>query len=94
VELTCEIYYITFLILISDLPLIVTRAHIRKWIHERDVGKLEKLLWAGHGDRLLMETSASPRIRSFLESVPYIMVKQNEVFYLFNINKNLFTDGD
>lgn len=58
----------------ADLPVIVTRAHIRKWIHERDLGKLEKLMWAGHGERLLMETSASPRVRSFLESVPYVMV--------------------
>ncbi|XP_059474842.1 uncharacterized protein LOC132196306 [Neocloeon triangulifer] len=56
-----------------DLPVIVTRAHIRKWIHERDLGKLEKLLWAGHGDRLLLETSASPKVRGFLESVPYIL---------------------
>ncbi|XP_065337942.1 uncharacterized protein LOC135938278 isoform X2 [Cloeon dipterum] len=56
-----------------DLPVIVTRAHIRKWIHERDLSKLEKLLWAGHGDRLLPETSASPKVRSFLESVPYIL---------------------
>jgi hypothetical protein len=63
----------------ADLPVIVTRAHIRKWIHERDLGKLEKLLWAGHGERLLMETSASPRVRSFLESVPYVMVKYAQV---------------
>lgn len=60
----------------ADLPVIVTRAHIRKWIHERDLGKLEKLMWAGHGERLLMETSASPRVRSFLESVPYVMVNE------------------
>ncbi|KAF4528961.1 hypothetical protein B566_EDAN011266 [Ephemera danica] len=61
------------------MPAVVTRAHIRKWIHERDLGKLEKLVWEGQGERLLPETSASPRVRRFLEAVPFILSIIKEV---------------
>ncbi|XP_019698177.1 uncharacterized protein LOC105185779 [Harpegnathos saltator] len=48
-------------------------SNIRIWIHNRDIGKLQQVLWEGHGAKLRCETSNSPRIRKFLEAVPFIM---------------------
>ncbi|XP_049958096.1 uncharacterized protein LOC126474660 [Schistocerca serialis cubense] len=52
---------------------VVTRANIRIWIHDRDMGRLQQMLWEGHGDKLRVETSNNPRVRRLLVSVPYIM---------------------
>ncbi|KAK1120949.1 hypothetical protein K0M31_010733 [Melipona bicolor] len=48
-------------------------SNIRIWIHNRDIGKLQQVLWEGHGNKLRMETSNNPRVKRFLEAVPFIM---------------------
>ncbi|KAM0726055.1 Dynein heavy chain-like protein 2 [Formica fusca] len=48
-------------------------SNIRIWIHNRDIGKLQQMLWEGHGSKLRCETSNNPRIRKFLEATPFIM---------------------
>ncbi|XP_029157035.1 uncharacterized protein LOC114929616 isoform X1 [Nylanderia fulva] len=48
-------------------------SNIRIWIHNRDIGKLQHVLWEGHGSKLRCETSNNPRIRKFLEAIPFIM---------------------
>ncbi|XP_076180840.1 uncharacterized protein LOC143153464 isoform X2 [Ptiloglossa arizonensis] len=48
-------------------------SNIRIWIHNRDIGKLQQVLWEGHGNKLRVETSNNPRVRRFLEAVPFIM---------------------
>lgn len=49
-------------------------SNIRIWIHNRDIGKLQQVLWDGHGAKLRCETSNNPRVKRFLEAVPFIMV--------------------
>lgn len=49
-------------------------SNIRIWIHERDIGKLTRALYEGHGMRLRTESSNNPRVKKFLEAVPYLMV--------------------
>lgn len=51
----------------------MTRANIRIWIHDRDLGRLQQMLWEGHGGKLRVETSNNPRVKRFLDAVPYIM---------------------
>jgi hypothetical protein len=58
--------------------LVVTRANIRIWIHDRDLGRLQQMLWEGHGGKLRVETSNSPRVKRFLDAVPYIMVRNTQ----------------
>ncbi|CAG7786322.1 unnamed protein product [Allacma fusca] len=53
----------------------ITRAQIRIWIHERDVGKLEKIVWNGHGDKLLLETTNNAKVKKFLLNVPHLLSK-------------------
>ncbi|XP_063228359.1 uncharacterized protein LOC134534157 [Bacillus rossius redtenbacheri] len=52
---------------------VVTKANIRIWIHDRDLGRLQQMLWEGHGNKLRVETSNNPRVKRFLDAVPYIM---------------------
>nr|CAD7430961.1 unnamed protein product [Timema monikensis] len=59
---------------VSVAGFVVTRANIRIWIHDRDLGRLQQMLWEGHGDKLRVETSNNPRVKRFLEAVPYIMM--------------------
>ncbi|CAB0034624.1 unnamed protein product [Trichogramma brassicae] len=47
-------------------------SNIRIWIHNRDIGKLQHVLWEGHGAKLRCETSNNVRVRRFLEAVPFI----------------------
>nr|XP_031836063.1 uncharacterized protein LOC116428513 [Nomia melanderi] len=54
-------------------PLDVKPSNIRIWIHNRDIGKLQQVLWEGHGNKLRRETSNNPRVKRFLEAVPFIM---------------------
>ncbi|XP_059612657.1 uncharacterized protein LOC132259125 [Phlebotomus argentipes] len=51
----------------------VKPANIRIWIHDKDIPKLTKVLWAGQGMKLRSEISTHPRMRRFLEAVPYIL---------------------
>ncbi|XP_076640102.1 uncharacterized protein LOC143351908 isoform X2 [Colletes latitarsis] len=48
-------------------------SNIRIWIHNRDLGRLQQVLWEGHGSKLRVETSNNPRVKKFLEAVPFIM---------------------
>jgi len=63
---------------ISNFPNI-TRAQIRIWIHERDIGRLEKIVWNGHGDKLLMETTKHGIVRRFLDAVPHLLARIKQV---------------
>ncbi|XP_066603426.1 uncharacterized protein [Prorops nasuta] len=54
-------------------------SNIRIWIHNRDIGKLQHVLWEGHGLKLRCETSNNPRVRKFLEAVPFIMVTIKDI---------------
>ncbi|KAJ1527016.1 hypothetical protein ONE63_008560 [Megalurothrips usitatus] len=56
-----------------DTGLIVKPSNIRIWIHDRDMGKLQQLLWEGHGARLRNETSKYPIVKRFLDGVPFVM---------------------
>lgn len=39
------------------------------------MARLQRVVWEGHGARLLSEVSSQPIVRKFLEAVPYIMVR-------------------
>ncbi|KAL2711956.1 Arginine kinase [Vespula squamosa] len=52
-------------------------SNIRIWIHNRDIRKLQQVLWEGHGGKLRRETSNNPRVKKFLEAVPFIMASRN-----------------
>ncbi|XP_068633524.1 uncharacterized protein [Battus philenor] len=53
--------------------LVIKRHNIRIWCHECDMGRLQRVIWEGHGTRLLSEVSSQPIVKRFLEAVPYIM---------------------
>lgn len=53
--------------------LVIKPSNIRIWIHQRDLGKLQRVLWDGHGAKLRTETCNHPRIKRFLEAVPHLM---------------------
>ncbi|XP_013164418.1 PREDICTED: uncharacterized protein LOC106115534 [Papilio xuthus] len=53
--------------------LAIKRHNIRIWCHECDMGRLQRVVWEGHGTRLLTEVSSQPIVKRFLEAVPYIM---------------------
>ncbi|XP_076758818.1 uncharacterized protein LOC143428077 isoform X2 [Xylocopa sonorina] len=63
-------------------------SNIRIWIHNRDIGKLQQVLWEGHGNRLRMETSNNPRVKRFLEAVPFIMGTVKDV-HAATVNNDL-----
>lgn len=64
--------------------LVIKPSNIRIWIHQRDLGRLQKVLWEGHGAKLRTETSNNARVRKFLEAVPYLMVRhQQQLFIVF-----------
>jgi hypothetical protein len=51
-------------------------SNIRIWIHDKDIGKLTKVLLEGQGMRLRNETSNNPKVKKFLENVPHVMVSE------------------
>ncbi|KAH8389798.1 hypothetical protein KR200_001843 [Drosophila serrata] len=46
---------------------------IRIWMHEKDIGKLTRILWAGQGNRLSQQASNNGRVKRFLAAVPHVM---------------------
>lgn len=54
--------------------IVIKPSNIRIWIHDKDIPKLTKVLWEGQGMRLRTETSNNPKVKRFLDSVPYVMV--------------------
>ncbi|OAD60251.1 hypothetical protein WN48_06100, partial [Eufriesea mexicana] len=63
-------------------------SNIRIWIHNRDLGKLQQVLWEGHGNKLRMETSNNPRVKKFLEAVPFIMGTTKDI-HAATVNNDL-----
>jgi ankyrin repeat protein len=53
----------------------ITRAQIRIWIHERDIAKLESIVWSGNGDKLLTETTNNSKVKKFLDNVPHLLTR-------------------
>ncbi|XP_030019706.1 uncharacterized protein LOC115439821 isoform X2 [Manduca sexta] len=53
--------------------LVIKRHNIRIWCHDCDMARLQRVVWEGHGARLLSEVSNQPIVKRFLEAVPYIM---------------------
>ncbi|RVE49490.1 hypothetical protein evm_005831 [Chilo suppressalis] len=53
--------------------LVIKRHNIRIWCHDCDMARLQRVVWEGHGTRLLSEVSNQPVVKKFLEAVPYIM---------------------
>lgn len=56
--------------------LIIKKSNIRIWIHQKNLAHLQKVIWEGHGAKLLVEHSNNPKIKKFLEAVPHIMVSK------------------
>lgn len=54
--------------------IVIKPSNIRIWIHDKDVGKLSKVVWEGQGNRLRTEVSSNAKVKRFLEAVPYVMV--------------------
>ncbi|XP_044592155.1 uncharacterized protein LOC123270250 isoform X1 [Cotesia glomerata] len=71
----------------------VKPSNIRIWIHNRDIKKLQQVLWEGHGSKLQCEISNNPRVKRFLEAVPYIMVTIKQIHQAV-INNDLNTLQD
>ncbi|XP_063384274.1 uncharacterized protein LOC134670379 isoform X2 [Cydia fagiglandana] len=53
--------------------LVIKRHNIRIWCHDCDMARLQRVVWEGHGARLLSEVSNQPVVKKFLEAVPYLM---------------------
>jgi hypothetical protein len=68
----------------------VNAANVRIWIHEKDLGCLERALWEGHGHLLLGQTANNNKVRKFLEAVPRIMVSDLNLIHLNSDFKTLF----
>uniref|UniRef100_W8BBU3 Serine/threonine-protein phosphatase 6 regulatory ankyrin repeat subunit B n=1 Tax=Ceratitis capitata TaxID=7213 RepID=W8BBU3_CERCA len=63
---------------------------IRIWMHEKDIGKLTRILWAGQGSRLCQQASTNSRVKRFLAAVPYVMNSIKDVHQAV-IDNNLET---
>ncbi|CAH1638116.1 unnamed protein product [Spodoptera littoralis] len=57
----------------KNAGLVIKRHNIRIWCHDCDMARLQRVVWEGHGSRLLSEVSNQPVVKKFLEAVPYIM---------------------
>ncbi|XP_037035918.1 uncharacterized protein LOC119074076 isoform X3 [Bradysia coprophila] len=53
--------------------IIIKPSNIRIWIHDKDIGKLARVLWEGQGNRLRTEVSSNNKVKKFLDAVPSIM---------------------
>ena len=53
----------------------INPTNIRIWIHEKDLGNLERVVWEGHGHLLTSQTSSHSKIRKFIEATPKLMVR-------------------
>ncbi|KAI8436644.1 hypothetical protein MSG28_010142 [Choristoneura fumiferana] len=57
----------------DSVILSIKRHNIRIWCHDCDMARLQRVVWEGHGSRLLSEVSNQPVVKKFLEAVPYMM---------------------
>ncbi|XP_044754262.1 uncharacterized protein LOC123313440 isoform X2 [Coccinella septempunctata] len=55
------------------------KSNIRIWIHQRNLGNLQQVVWEGNGAKLLPEHSNNPKIKKFLDAVPHIMGLVKEI---------------
>ncbi|KAL3268346.1 hypothetical protein HHI36_007462 [Cryptolaemus montrouzieri] len=55
------------------------KSNIRIWIHQRNLGNLQQVVWEGNGSKLLPEHSNNAKIKKFLEAVPHIMGLVKEI---------------
>lgn len=55
------------------------KSNIRIWIHQRNLGNLQQVVWEGNGSKLLPEHSNNPKIKKFLDAVPHIMGLVKEI---------------
>ncbi|EEB13740.1 ankyrin repeat-containing protein, putative [Pediculus humanus corporis] len=53
--------------------LIIKPSSLRIWIHNKDFTKLQKVIWGGHGNKLLVETTNDPAMKKFLDGVPHVL---------------------
>lgn len=49
------------------------------WIKEEDLLRLEHVVIAGQGERLIGKTSSNPQVQEFLSLVPTYMVSQPSI---------------
>lgn len=66
----------------STTGLVIKKSNIRIWIHRRNIENLQRVVWEGHGSKLLIEHSNNPKIKKFLEAVPRLMVSNLELIEL------------
>eukprot|EP00095_Tigriopus_kingsejongensis_P008483 maker-scaffold18_size714446-snap-gene-5.16 protein:Tk08483 transcript:maker-scaffold18_size714446-snap-gene-5.16-mRNA-1 annotation:"hypothetical protein X777_10637" len=57
----------------------INATNIRIWIHEKDIGNLERVVWEGFGHLLVGQTSSHAKIRKFLDVVPKLMNEIKDV---------------
>ncbi|CAM1307574.1 Uncharacterised protein g4637 [Pycnogonum litorale] len=58
----------------------ITKANIRKWIHDENLESLENVVLEGQGERLTAEQTKNKKVREFLETnVPRIMEKMKKI---------------
>lgn len=60
---------------------VIKKSNIRIWIHQRNLGHLQRVMWEGQGNLLLVEHSNNPKVRKFFEAVPHIMVRPIRLFH-------------
>lgn len=88
--------------------IIIKPSNIRIWIHQKDLGRLQKVLWEGQGAKLRREHSNNPKVKRFLEAVPYLMVghyvfikyssllstlNSTKIIALYNLYQSFSTDS-
>lgn len=54
-------------------------AHIKQIIRSGDIERMEQLILDGQGKKLIGETSSDYRTRTFLKSVPALVVNENNL---------------
>lgn len=73
----------------STTGLVIKKSNIRIWMHRRNLENLQRVVWEGHGSKLLIEHSNNSKVKRFLEAVPRLMVSFLFFFffliYIFNL---------
>lgn len=69
----CRFSSFLLLIVARQIGIVIKPSNIRIWIHDKDIGKLTRVLWEGQGNRLRTEISSNNRVKKFLDAVPYVM---------------------
>lgn len=67
------------------------KSNIRIWIHQRNLGNLQQVVWEGNGGKLLPEHSNNTKIKKFLDAVPHIMVSIDSSILVIQVNEEVGT---